>query len=205
MNFWQNKKGYSLVEVLVAITILMVAIAGPLTIAAKSLQSSHFAKDQVLAYYLAQEGIEAFTAMRNEQIIRGVKGTGGDTLADVWSWVADPDLDSCFLNDPFTFAADGDVGCNIDFHDETIADSNSVASCADINDCTLELDPASDSRVIYELNSGATDNRFTRVIAVEHMSNRELQITSTVSWQASLFGDVESVELVTYLYKLYEI
>jgi prepilin-type N-terminal cleavage/methylation domain-containing protein len=54
----QNNKGFTLIETLVAITILMISIAGPLTIAQKSLTAATIAKDQVIASFLAQEMIE---------------------------------------------------------------------------------------------------------------------------------------------------
>lgn len=50
--------GFTLIETFVAITILLSAVAGPLTIASKGLSSAFIAKDQTVASYLAQEGIE---------------------------------------------------------------------------------------------------------------------------------------------------
>lgn len=59
-NNLQNKglKGFTLVETLVAIAILMIAIAGPLTIASKGLTAATYAKNQVIASFLAQDLIE---------------------------------------------------------------------------------------------------------------------------------------------------
>lgn len=56
-NNFKNK-GFTLIETLVAITILMISIVGPLTIAQKSLMAATLAKDQVIASFLAQEIIE---------------------------------------------------------------------------------------------------------------------------------------------------
>ncbi len=59
-NNSQNKglRGFTLVETLVAIAILMIAIAGPLTIASKGLTAATYAKNQVIASFLAQDLIE---------------------------------------------------------------------------------------------------------------------------------------------------
>lgn len=57
INF-KNKKGFTIIETLVAVTILMISIVGPLTIAQKSLMASIYARDQVTASFLAQDIIE---------------------------------------------------------------------------------------------------------------------------------------------------
>jgi Tfp pilus assembly protein PilV len=54
----KNNSGFTIVETLVAITILMIAIAGPLTIAQKGLTASTYARDQMIASFLAQDGLE---------------------------------------------------------------------------------------------------------------------------------------------------
>lgn len=54
----KTSSGFTLVETLVAIAILMIAIAGPLTVAEKGLSASIYARNQLMASYLAQEGIE---------------------------------------------------------------------------------------------------------------------------------------------------
>jgi hypothetical protein len=53
-----KKSGFTIVETLVAVAILMIAIAGPLTIVNKSLRAAMEAQDQVTAAYLAQDVIE---------------------------------------------------------------------------------------------------------------------------------------------------
>lgn len=57
INF-KNNKGFTIIETLVAVTILMISIVGPLTIAQKSLMASIYARDQVTASFLAQDIIE---------------------------------------------------------------------------------------------------------------------------------------------------
>lgn len=60
MNNFFNKKnrGFTIVETLVAVAILMISIAGPLTIAQKGLMAALYARDQVTASFLAQELME---------------------------------------------------------------------------------------------------------------------------------------------------
>ncbi len=50
--------GFTLLEALVAISILMVAVVAPITIAQKGLSSAVYSKNQMIASYLAQDAIE---------------------------------------------------------------------------------------------------------------------------------------------------
>jgi len=53
-----KNKGFTILETLVAITIILIAITGPLDIIAHSLKASYYSRDEVTAFYLAQEAIE---------------------------------------------------------------------------------------------------------------------------------------------------
>lgn len=53
-----DSDGFTIVETLVAVTIMMISIIGPLTIAQKSLLAAVYAKDQVIASFLAQDLME---------------------------------------------------------------------------------------------------------------------------------------------------
>ena len=74
-----DKKGFTLIETLVAVAILMIAIAGPLTIANKALTSALYARDQSIASNLAQESMEIIKNMRDNNIASGNDFTTGLT------------------------------------------------------------------------------------------------------------------------------
>lgn len=73
--------GFTFVETLVAIAILLMAIVAPLTLASQGLAASRVARDQVIATYLAQEVIEFARNARDSNTLEGN------------SWLAD--LDDC--------------------------------------------------------------------------------------------------------------
>ena len=71
MIFYQQKQsGFSLVETLVAISILLIVIVGPMTISMQSAKSSSFASEQVQAFFLAQEGLELAEKARDDLLLR---------------------------------------------------------------------------------------------------------------------------------------
>lgn len=59
--------GFTLVEALFGITIMMFALLGPLILINNSLKSAHEVRDQTIASYLAFEAIEAIRNVRDER------------------------------------------------------------------------------------------------------------------------------------------
>lgn len=191
-----STKGYSLVEVLVAVAILLLALVGPMTIAAKSLQSSYYAREQVTALFLAQEGVELIVAMRNDSLIEAIND--GD-LADGWDWVSDGRLAPCFSSNGCNIAIDGtgnDTGA-------LSPAQTTIRNCGS-ESCTLSYDESND-RARYSL-SGGDETRYTRVITLENISGGDgVLITSRVEWDATLFrGENLPVELSSAVYRIYE-
>ena len=66
-----DKRGFTLVESLVAITIVLISIVGPLTIISKTLSFARFARDEITAFYLAQDAVEFVRNTRDNNVIAG--------------------------------------------------------------------------------------------------------------------------------------
>lgn len=64
-----NKEGFSMVEALVAITILITSIVGPMTIAQQGLITANVAKNQVTAFFLGQEAVEHVRYIRDSNVL----------------------------------------------------------------------------------------------------------------------------------------
>ncbi|HEY4487603.1 MAG TPA: hypothetical protein VI483_02455 [Candidatus Paceibacterota bacterium] len=62
--------GFTLVETLLAVSLLAIAITAPMVLTMQALTSAYYARDQITASHLAQEGLEAVHAVRDQQILR---------------------------------------------------------------------------------------------------------------------------------------
>ena len=100
--FKKINKGFTLIETLVAISILMIAIAGPLTVANKGQTSALNAKNQSVAINLAQEGIEYINYVKNNRIW-GNWEPGSDFSTNV------PAYSSCKIDSVCDFPADSSL------------------------------------------------------------------------------------------------
>lgn len=91
-----NRGGFTLVEILVAITILLVAVTGPMAAIGRSLTQMVLVRDNVIAINLAQEAIEIVRQKRDSNFLAGGNWMAGlnpvGYVADVGSG---PSLTSC--------------------------------------------------------------------------------------------------------------
>ncbi|MBI4121236.1 MAG: prepilin-type N-terminal cleavage/methylation domain-containing protein [Parcubacteria group bacterium] len=66
------QKGFSLIEALVAISVLVLSLTGTMTVASRGLFSSDVARDQIVAFYLAQEAVEFVRNVRDNNALGDV-------------------------------------------------------------------------------------------------------------------------------------
>lgn len=176
------KKGFTLVETMVAISILMLGILGPLSIASSGLRNSLFAKDQVTAYYLAQEGIEYVRYVRDANYLDSKK-----------PWLSG--LDKC--TDSF--------GCAVDTEAWFTTNTEVTTKCTSsyCGDDGLLYKIASNQHYTHQSSSGNTATPFTRIIIVEkNTNNKEIKVTSTVTWQTG--AGQKSFTLTENVFNIYK-
>ncbi len=182
MQHFKNKKkksGFTVIESLVAISILLLAVSGSFAAAQSSLQSSNFVKNRVTAYYLAQEGVEYIRHLRDNN---GLKMINGDTTV---TWLEGVIVPCAIVVSPAS------VGCRIDATLE-VAPITCNATCPNLNLNKIT------GQFTYNVISGDIINSgFNRVIKVEPIFHGsplpgsdntpnnpkiEVKVTSKVTW-----------------------
>lgn len=155
--------GFTLIETLVAISLLTIAIVAPISLTAQSLQSAYYARDQITAFYMAQEAIEAIRSVRDGQILQIAQSVNASSI-NIFGPIP--------LNDnPFTI------------------DARQTNSSAAITTCNGTCPPLQTDGTLYGYQSGWTPTNFTRTVKAHFVGSGqdEIRVTVTVSWQTGAF------------------
>ncbi len=181
-------RGFTLIETLVAISILMIAVVVPLSIVAGALQSSFLARDQITSVYLAQDALEFVKNKRDSIGIDSV--THGSTPL---SWIG---LSECVI-DP------GGAGpCRID----TTTVEGSITALGGgpnaVDDKHLLVN--NNNLYTYDQNQ-TTPSRFTRTIGISTVNNDEAKVTVTIQWTTNNVGSpAKQFQVSENLYNLWK-
>jgi|GEM_PF-246961 len=192
MKFKSNQlktAGYSFVEVLVAIAILLIGIVGPLTIASKGLHNAYFAREQNIAFFLAQEGIESIQYFQHLYALEDLdSGNNGETT---WDWIDNHIPTECL--------SEGEA-CGF------LSDDNFIFVCgSSSSDCQLSFND-NGSRFPYRHEIGSENETiYKREIFFDQISDDSIRVRSVVSWAAgSVGGSTKTVELEANLFNYYK-
>lgn len=192
----KSEKGFTLVETLVAITILLLVITGPLTISMSSAKSTEFASEQVVAYFLAQEGAELAQKARDEILLEGL---GEVTPANWWDDFADHVSAGAYLSNCYSLS-----GCGLEVGGGAAA-ALIVEDCSVSGACQLYYDSGA-VRSRYTHNSlGTTKTPYTRTIYFEKgASDFDVKVTSKVTWRTGNLRKTQEIEVETFLFDIYD-
>lgn len=190
------RRAFTLVETLIAITILTFAIAGPLSSASHALVATEVARDQLTASYLAQEGIEYVRAMRDDEYLAAYK-TGGATVSTT-AWT-----DFISGSDAGAITQCRTTTCTLD-PTRLMGTGSGFA----LQQCSISGTPYSVCTPLYIANniyteqsglSGAVKTSFTRTIQAIDISGspNDEEIDSKVSW--SFHGTPYTVTVTDHL------
>jgi type II secretory pathway pseudopilin PulG len=164
MHIRSTSAGFTLIEALVAITVLLLAIVGPMTIAQNGIQNSIFARDQIVAFYIAQEGVELIRSIRDDNALNNRPWLTGIPLSGGGANCAS--AEGCGIDvENMNFidcAGNGGAACNI-FYDED------------------GLTPGS-QRGIYGHDSNSDQTVYARSIHITTINANEISVDATVTW-----------------------
>lgn len=173
-NNHNNQRGFTLLESMVAITILLVAVVGPMSTIGNALSDIYTARDQMLAINLAQEGVETMRQLRDSDML--TLWNGGTTT---WS--------------------DHLIAGNY-----VVTDTNGVpgVSKCSASACTQgEAAVYQDMQGYHQGTVGSlgVPTKFTRDILITDASSAEKIVTSTVTWKTSTGVD-RKIQVVESLF-----
>lgn len=195
MSFSHTTKGITLVECIVAVTILAVALAGPMTLASQSLKASRDARYELIATHLAEESIEVVHNARDNN--------SADDIANSYGLWMTTIVDNCRKID----------GCIIDVtaHAANVWDiNNALLACPAAGDCssvnTVYFNPLTG---LYRQSLAALAAPWERTIytrsilvqPIDHPVNpkQQVRLISTVSY-VGYGGKTRTVSVTDDLY-----
>ncbi len=183
--------GFTLIEAMIAITILTFAVAGPLSTASRALVATEVARDQLTASYLAQEGVEYVRAMRDDAYLAGYPSAASTT-----EWT-----DFVRGSNPWSITQCRATTCTLD--PSRLMGTGSGLS---LQQCSVSGTPYSVCTPLYIANDiyteqsglvGAVKTVFTRTIQATDVGAADEGIVSTVSW--SFHGTPYTVTVTDHL------
>jgi len=71
LNAKMTKRGFTIIEAIVAIFVITTGIVGVLTLVTQTISSATYSSDRLIAAYLAQEGIEIVRNIRDTNWLEG--------------------------------------------------------------------------------------------------------------------------------------
>jgi len=164
----KNQSGFTLLETIVAIFILSLAVVGFLSVMTRGISIGSYAKDEMIASFLAQDAMEYIRAKKNENILQapGVSWLDGTRQGGA--------------------PCDGGESCGVDTTVESLPGPQYrfIKRCTQLptNGCALWYNTNSGA---YGHNNGAgwIQTKFGRTVTMnEIVDNREVQVVVTVSF-----------------------
>jgi prepilin-type N-terminal cleavage/methylation domain-containing protein len=187
-NYLKKQQGFSLVEMLVSISILLLVVTGPMTVTSRTSKSSTFATEQVQAFFLAQEGLELAQKSRDDLLL--IAG------ATPWSSFVDTSNAGAYR---LCFAG---AGCGLEWANSGNILANPV-DCTTISNCRLNLKTNPDRSLYSYSTSNSVLSPYTRKINFTNTGGNSVRVVSTVTWRTGSLVAEQKVEVETYLYNIY--
>ncbi len=179
-NLKKKNYGFTLVETLVAISILSLSILASFTAVQGGLQSSTFAKDQITAFFLVQEAMEFIKNVRDENALNSLDGSPVTWLTGMAELAGDP----CYFGKT----------CIIDSPLKTL--SNPAPCGPAFGSCqNIRQDPVTG---LFGYTGSWTETRFKREIQFQNIASDEVRVIISISWVSR--GTTKSFQISQLLF-----
>ena len=160
-------KAFTLIETLVAITLLMMAIVVPMSMASQSLTATAYSRDEMVAYHLAEEAFETIRHQCDHNILHNALLSVGGTPVSLLDGV--PVIDGTTL-----------------FWVDARNDAMSTVGCT-----STTCPPVRTDGVLYGYDAGGgwSDTPFTRTVVAQYVDTlqNEMKVTVKVTWQTGSY------------------
>ncbi len=170
--YTNKSRGFTLVETMVAISIMSLSLLGIFTAVQNGLVSSGFAKDQTIAFYLIQETMEYVRNVRDTNGLRSVGEMSAGRSGINWlTGIAFQATDPCYPGKT----------CIID------SPNMQVTTCSGgFGTCPYLRQDS--STLFFGYNGGWNTTRFRREVQIQSISSNEIIVLVQVSWTSGIFN-----------------
>lgn len=180
----QDSQGFTLIETVVALALLAAALAGPVTLATRSIFHTRFSKNKLIAAHLAAEGIELVRQKRDSNIMAGNDwATDLPVTGSAISYQRDTDV-------TFSWPLSSCTTCGVPLGYNS-ATGLYTQGCS--SNCTIFTRVITVDRGLGPENQISIPAGKTTVPGPDRM-----QVTSTISWQDN--AGPQSITLTQILY-----
>jgi prepilin-type N-terminal cleavage/methylation domain-containing protein len=183
-----NNGGFTLLEVIVALGIFSLGLSALMSVLAQGISSTDYAKNKIIASYLAEEGIEYIRNIRDDYVLYSPSGTGWGLFTSNGLLAPCQTTNGCYFNPDNLYSLPSSMAMtNITF-----------------TSCSSPACP--NSVLLYDSNTGkynytsGNNSGFTRFIQMTIISSDEVKIFSTVSWTQSGISPNPSVSFTEDLF-----
>ncbi len=164
-----NKKqgGFTILESIVAIFVLSISIAGAFSAVRQSLSQTTLAKEEVRAFYLAQEAVEI---IRNQRDANRLATISNQSITPWLTGISNTPSDPCYF---------GKI-CRIDI---TKTGGSYFHACGAGWDSCIDMSQNSNT---YVYAYSGTPVKIKREVQIEQVSADEIMITVRMSWKKGI-------------------
>ena|SRR3989344_2408976 len=186
----KNNSGQSLVEMLVALSIVVLVLLGILTLVNRSLGLSRVTSDNYTAAYLAAEGIELVKNLFDRSYLYELRNNPGNN--SLYGWSGDVGIAPTGNHGIYKIDYKGTklipiIGCNFS-GEPTQGAVRTLLTCQSQQNEFLKFNPAT-GLFSYEQNAGDELSKFKRIIIIDKPKEFQgstvgvdYRVTSAVGW-----------------------